>query len=297
MQRKWMTRVTRYFDLWGHCTQFEATKRCEIVYVIILLVHILLTLINWWSIIVFLNKPTNDTLGHWNDEFKLKSFLLVCCVSVIESYVKRRRRKKFWMIFDQIERQFRSNQSLQLNNYLFIFRFSVIYSISANVYYTIQHIGTGLILDTESMVFWYGYVAMINIYQTGIWCYGFHLELVRHELKVIERLVRNAVKFNRSDYRRIIRKRNRRIMNHDDTLNRISQYYQMARELSDNINLILGWSNPLNILFSFGLILAEINWIYWKLYNQIEIIELIGQLWCFLNHFELHIEFVLEYTF
>lgn len=130
MQQKCMARVTRYFDCWGHCTQFEAIKRHK-------LFHIILTLINGWLIIVFLNKPTDDTLAHLNDVLKLGSFLFVCCFSASEAYVKCKRKKIFWLFLEKIEWQFRSDQSLQLHiNYLFILGFIVVSTITASAYYT-----------------------------------------------------------------------------------------------------------------------------------------------------------------
>lgn len=72
------------------------------------------------------------------------------------------------------------------------------------------------------------------------------------------------------------REKNCRILNHEDNLKRISEYYQLMRELRDELNLVFGYSNPLTILFSFGLIMTEVNWVYWRLYNKVDIMNMIG---------------------
>lgn len=263
----------RYFDCWGFCTGFQTTKRYDECYLVIFVLHIVMDFFAGWSIIVFLKRPTLDTLGLVNDVIKLGSILFVCFLSITESYFKRKTQRIFWLAFQKIEQSYRTKQSYQLQSYLKKFAFFVITSMVSSAYLLsfMYHHPDSIFMENPD--FWFTYEFVTKLYQNRVLYYIFYLELVENELQMIEAMAENVAQSGRYFTNST---NNYQTLNHEDNLKRICEYYQLTRELSEELNLVFGWSNAVTILFSFALILTESNWVYWRWYNQFSMVNMIG---------------------
>lgn len=274
MQRKWIIFVLRFFDFWGCCTEFAVTKRFDECYSLIFVLHLVLMFITGWLIIVFLKRPTDDTLGHFNDTFKLGSILFVCILSVIESYFKRTKQQKFWHIFQIIQRKFHSNRSFPLNKYVFRLILYTFVSIISTLYFD-SYLG----VFTFSISFcniWITYDLVTKVYQNRMWCYLFYLELIQSEWDKIMEIVERAAQTERIETYEINNKRSRTPLKCKRSLKQICEYYQLIRQLSECLNSAFAWSNAVAILFTFGFILTELNCVYWKWYNEYNFTNMLG---------------------
>lgn len=271
--------ILRYFDIWGFCTEFQTTKNSNKYYLVIFVIHILIDFIASWSIVTFLKRPTEDTLGHVNDVIKLGSILFVCILSITESYVKRNNQRTFWDIFQEIEQSYRSKQSFQLKSYLKKFAFFIIGSITSSLYLLLYSYYNSSIF-TQYPIFWLNFEMVTKVYQNRVLYYLFYLELVENELRMIERIAEDAAQgSNLTMNNNNGNGKNGKIQTHEDNLKRICEYYQLTRKLSEELNLAFGWSNAATVLFSFGLILTDLNWVYWIWYEyKFKIMNLIGLL-------------------
>lgn len=255
MQQKWIILILRYFDFWGCCTEFAITKRYEKCYLLIFVLHLILIFITAWSIVIILERPTNDVLGHINDTIKLGSILFVCLFAVIESFCKRNKQHHFWVIFQTIQQKFHSNRLFGLKWYSVKFSLFTLSSIISTLY--------TFSIITFDWNFWLVYNLVTKIYQNRILCYLFYVELIQSEWNTVKQLS-------------ITSKRNYSSINIKRNMTMICNYYHSIRELSEYLNVAFSWSNAVTILFSFGFILTELNWVYWKWYNGNEMNNMIG---------------------
>lgn len=275
MRPKWLVFILRYFDCWGFCTAFSTTQsRYDECYLVVFVLHIAMDFFAAWSIVAFLRRPTNDTLGYVNDAIKLGSILFVCFLSVTESYFKRNRQRRFWHIFQIIEQSYRTKQSFQLQSYLNKFAFFIIGSMISSFYVMYLSIRNGTIF-MKFPHFWFTFETVTKLYRNRVLYYILYLELIQSELKIIEEMAKDAAQ---SDYCQVndcidAGKSGGNLNN----LKRISEYYQLTRELAEELNAVFGCSNAATISFSFGLILTELNWVYWRWYNHFSLVYMIGE--------------------
>lgn len=184
MQQKWIVFILRYFDFWGCCTEFAIAKRNEKCYLLIFVLHLILILIAGWSIVIFLERPTIDVLGHINDTIKLGSILFVCLLAVIESFCKRNIQQRFWWIFRTIQRKFHSNRLFGLKCYIMKFSLFTLSSIISTLYYYLEVVALTKFDWTLCLV----YDLVTKIYQNRILCYLFYLELIQSEWNIMKQL-------------------------------------------------------------------------------------------------------------
>lgn len=74
-----------------------------------------------------------------------------------------------------------------------------------------------------------------------------------------------------------------------DRLKSIRIHYDLVHELSDCINEVFGWSSIAVVLYLFLNLVTDLNWIYWRIHNEIEIdvLRTFISLYCLL--FVLHV--------
>ncbi|XP_055295867.1 uncharacterized protein LOC129565239 [Sitodiplosis mosellana] len=280
MEPKWIVFILRYFDCWGFCTEFQTTqRRSDECYLVILVLHIVMDFFAAWSIVAFLKRPTDDELGHVNDVIKLGGILFVCFLSVTESYFKRKRQRRFWHVFQKIEQSYRSRQSFRLQSYLKKFAFFIFGSITSTLYLMFYSYHNGSLFINYPH-FWFTYEIVTRQYRNRVLYYLFYLELVENELKTIEGLARDAAQSSHCSMYKIDKREN---SGNQSDLKRIFEYYQLACELSEELNSVFGWSNAATISFLFGLILTELNWVYWIWYNRFDIVNMIDYIFWILR--------------
>lgn len=263
MYPQWMLNLLFYFDLWGFCTQFKRSTNQLKFDRLILMLHVFLASTVTSFIWKYLARPDDDKLGTVNDIMKFTNLLLVYWLSIFELYINRRIQKQFWYIVHYIDERFCSLQRFDLGHY----------PLKTKIYFTltifIHSIFFKRLLTTtriEFFYFWISYLLVVWIYQNRSFYYLFYLEWIKHELKKVNHEAQQIV----STYQSSMMKNGNERMKifHRNRFKWLRQYYGSTYDLSDELNIIFGWSNVITILVSVHLILADLNWFYWKLYNK-----------------------------
>lgn len=274
----WVTKLLQYYDLFGFCTELKASHRYQLYVRSIVTVHIILVFIVTFVMVHYVEDIAVDALGAANDIVKYGGALLVYWSSVIESCLKCRTKRKLWKIYQSIDEHHCSHRGLRKRNYLL--KFITYFSAMAYIYlsYLLQVIDFA---GSSYIVFWFSYVALMIMYQNRAFYYLFHLELIKSELDMIGKEIDKIVQSFRMNGHNQNRYYGRNSM--FETFERkrlkwIREYYGLVGELSECLNSVFGWSNLATILFSFQIILTDLNWIYWKLYNKQQIYAISGDI-------------------
>lgn len=107
------------------------------------------------------------------------------------------------------------------------------------------------------------------MYINRIFYYLFYLELIKYELRMIENEIKEVV--------RVYRNKRRRFANGKDVLfikfekkrfKWIREYFQSTYDLCHSFNHFLQISNVAAIPLMFQLIITDVIWLYWKLFNK-----------------------------
>lgn len=268
MYPTWLRKLLFYFDLWGFCTQFKPHPKQQKIDFFILFVHIVLALISTILIFTYLTRPIDDTLGTLNDTLKFTVLLVSYWLSIFELYFNKKILQNYWKLFEFMDHRFSSHQQFLLGNYLFKMKIYFVVSMSANCVYFQRLISNSGI---KFLYFWISYVFVVLFYQNRSFYYLFFLEIVSYELNQIDREINQILSDCDNLNNKFIRKK--RIFIEEFCHNRfkwIRNYYQSIYDLNGIINKIFGWSNVVTILLSFHLVLADVNWFYWKLLNKYE---------------------------
>lgn len=259
MYPKWMNRLFFYFDLWGLSTQFRNQSKFNHI---IFISHIILASLATINIVLYWIRPDDDNIGRLNDFLKLSVLIVVYWLALIELHSKQNVQKLFWQHVFSIDQQFCNHDQYKLTNYLNAIKIYFIFVSIAYVIYSNRLINNS---GTKFIPFWLSYSFMLIFFKIRSFYYVFYLEFIKNELKIIEREMaallneqihsmnrknRFAAKFYRSRFKWI------------------RQYYGLVHDLCRTVNIMFGWSNVVVILFTFHLILIDINWAYWKLLNK-----------------------------
>lgn len=258
MYPRWMSVLMCYFDLWGFCTQFRTAPNQQIIYRLIFMCHLVVDLYITIVIVRFLKRPVGDNLGTLNDAMKLFSNILFVWLPVSELYFKYRMQRKFWDIIKNIDRKFLRHERLCFKAYLIkmtIFFVVLIAMFSNSLSY---------VRRSELISFWFAYIFSVSFFKLYFFYYLFYLELIKFELNAVQ--LRLYGKCSNVQLRMA-------------SLHRfkwIRQFYSSIYDLCDVVNNVFGWSNAVAIPLSILLILVDINWIYWKLFNKYQV-DVIGK--------------------
>lgn len=246
---KWMSKLLFYFDIFGFCTQFNKIKNQSKVYRIIFIIHVLLATASSFIIWAYLKRSTADKLGAINDAFKLCLTPVVYWLSICEHYSKQQMQTKFWNIIQQMHEKSHAHHKPRFRAYvLVISTYSLLYVLMYFNY--LFRIFTDYKL--AFMLLWssFTFVGLFRINQ--FFYYLLCLEFLKTELEMIELNIEGILnECNSSDCFKLIR-----------------QFYDSIYDLKEIVNSVFGWSNVAAIVVSFQLVLAEINWFYWRIFNN-----------------------------
>lgn len=104
------------------------------------------------------------------------------------------------------------------------------------------------------------------------------METVSYELESIDRELTEMLFYCDGLNSKLVRKKKLFLDKfHRDRFKWIRDYYAIIYEMNETINAVFGWSNVAAILLSFHLVLADVNWFYWKLLNKYEF-SILGKL-------------------
>lgn len=266
MYPRWMQNLLLYFDFCGFCTQFRQGPNQQKIDFSILIVHVILATITTFFISLYLRRPVADTLGNLNDTLKFFVLVLGYWLSIFELYFKQKTQQQFWHLLRNIDRKFSSHQSFSFSKFLFKMR--IYFAITTFAYFVYLH---RLISNSGDrfLDFWFSYIFVVLAYQNRSFYYLFFLEIIKYELNLIYRELgeilceRQNGKFKDVWKKKCFIKKFCRIR-----FKWIREFYQSIYDMNGTINTVFGWSNVAVILLSFHLVLADINWFYWKLLNK-----------------------------
>lgn len=263
MYPNWMLNLLFYFDLWGFCTQFKRSSNQPKFDRLIFIFHIIFASIATSFISKYLNRPNNDTLGNINDVLKFTDLLLVYWLSIFELYINRRVQWQFWCIVHYIDRRFCSLQRFDLGHYPLKIKIYFALTVLNNCIYCNRIFST---VQADFLYLCLCYILITWIYQNRLFYYLFYLEWIKQELKRVNWEAHEIV----ATYESSLLKTRNGFMKifHRNRFKWLRQYYGSTYDLSDEMNIIFGWSNVITLLVSVHLILADANWFYYKLFNQ-----------------------------
>lgn len=260
MYPRWMLNLLFYFDLWGFCTQIKRSPNQLKFDRSMLTLHIIFASISTLLISKYLSRPGDDKLGMVNDIMKFTVLLLVYWLSIFELYSKRRIQRQFWCIVHYIDKRFCSLQRFNLGYYPMKIEIYFTLTIFIHSIFFKQLLSSTRI---KFLYFWITYILIVWIYQNRAFYYLFYLEWIKNELKIVNHEAHEIV----ATYQKKILIKRLRIFQRN-RFKWLRQYYGSTYDLSDALNIIFGWSNVVTILVSVHLILADLNWFYWKNYNK-----------------------------
>lgn len=271
MYPTWMKKVLLYFDLWGFSTQFEISKQQSVFNRVFLPLHLILVSMATTVIVIFLNRPTDDSLGSLNDILKLNSKLLIYWLSLLELNSKHRMQKQFWTILAEFNTQLRHKPYFNFRAYTIKM---IVYFVLLMLFY-LNYISFFIYSKINEMILyfmWISYFLVATYHKNHLFYYLLHLEFVIFKLKI----VCNELDEMLNCTNKVKESKNPQLNFPGNQLKWTRKCYESIYELCNVINGVFGCSNAAAIPLSFLLILTDINWIYWKIFNRYRI-DLLGK--------------------
>lgn len=253
MYPKWLSVLMCYFDLWGFCSQFRTTPNQQTIYKIIFMCHLALDLYVTVVIVEFLKRPIGDSLGVLIDSMKLCPHTLMNWISVCELYFKHRTQNKFWNVIQNINEQFFSHDNLCFKAYLIemIIYFIVLILMFLNYLIYVRR--------SELISFWIASIFIISFFKHYFFYYLFYSEFIKYELTQVER---KSFEICTNVHLKL---------SHSNQFQKIRRLYESVNELFNVVNEVFRWSNAVGVPISFLLMLVDINWFYWKIFNKYQV--------------------------
>lgn len=260
----WAKFLVRYYDCWGFRTGWNTSSGYKKFIRSILILHIILVTIVTIHIVHYLTRLIiNDTLATVNDAAKFSGALIVYWSTIIESNLECKSKDRFWKIYRIIDERYCKHRTTKRHwpylIKLFIYFLGVTLSYLLVLRNVIQFAGT------KYVHFWLSYVLLMFVHQHRQFYSLFFLNLIENELKEIEKETNRMFNSFKSNKGVEPMSRNYEIIR----LKWIREYYKLVHQMCECMNeSVLGWSNVPVVLFSFGILLTDLNWMYWKWYNK-----------------------------
>lgn len=257
--QRWMKILFLNFDLWGFSTQFIRSPNHSIIYRLIFFCHLILGSFVSFDILTILARPYFDILGQLNDSSKLGACIFLYWLSIIELFSKHKLSNKLWNIIEKIDEEFWSFKKDNFRSYilkLLLYTNFVIAAFFNFVRIFLQEIYTFQINKIHIPIFWCCFTFFMLFRLNQQFYYLFVLEFIKKTIKVLNYESCELMVTLRIDGRRF---------------KWFCKFYDTIHDLNDVINNIFDWSNFVAILFSFQLILNDINWFYWRILNRFEL--------------------------
>lgn len=201
--------------------------------------------------------------------------LLAYSVICIESVIKRKTQRRFWRLYEDLLQYHSIHHAEEiLRNYALKFTEYFLFCSSSFAY--------ALIATNEDYNFSYNipyflaYLSIMGICQIRLFYYLFYLELIKAELKAIEKEIESDIdeSFELPSKWELTRK-----------------YCKSIHELCECLNSVFGWSNLLSVLAIFLFLLTDTNWVYYYRHHRNSLLTIIFALWT------CHFVLCLAYTF
>lgn len=226
-----------HFDLCGFCTEYsQSTYRNALNYIIFLVYQAFLLL----SVLFQIQQiRVNDTILSRvtlaNDAMRPYTETIACYIIITESFVSRKSQCSYWNIFKQIQ-DLQDNKKIKQQTFTLFY----IHSIFCTILSEFLFICIFSLKQWQHLVFSAIFIIQTHVYQNRIHYFTLHLNIVHAHLEYISRFL-NTVSGRCSKLREF----------------RIN--YILIAESITRLNHIFGWSNAAAILFSFNMLLCQIN--------------------------------------
>lgn len=261
MLTKWLFFLLRYFDFCSFCSEYKPSSRYKQFAQIVFAFHIFSATLTTFLIIRYINRPMTDDLGKANDIVKFGFGLIVYWTSILEMYANRSAQQRFWRRFSDIDRYFSSHRSFFLRSYLLKFVLVQATITFMLLRYFMKILDCGI----DFLYFFYACVIITMIFLNRALYFLFFVELIKFELNTIE----SEVKTLASSYDSFLWDgyRTRYWFEHK-RFKWMRVYYRLVYGITIHLNETYVWSNGNTILYAFQLLLTDMNWFYWKWYNN-----------------------------
>lgn len=257
MFSKWIVFTLKIFKALGFQTVLPGTsKQQKFSPHLIFIVHIsLATFATLYSKEVeYFFHTINTRMETINGMLQYYFTVATYCIAIIESYVQRKHQQRFWQVFDQINIFLENAQykHVTLRRYLMKY-FELLVFFAAFISY---HCARELMCLPNAV-----YCSLGMLCRNKVFHLLFYIELIKFELKILENEVKQIFKINDNKDCIIILNRNANIKELDrKRFVWLQENYQILNELSEFINSQCGWSTLATVVYSFCLLLSDINW-------------------------------------
>lgn len=266
MYPKWMKILLCYFDIFGVVTEFRVDPSYRKIIRLASTIQIGLGVIVTILLIIYLQRPIHDPPGTLNDVIKHGGTLIVFWLTLFEFNTKHQIRRSFWNTFKKIDSSLCSHRRFALPGYLSRVRFCFTTFTIVCLLYLHQIIST---TGTKYVYFWCTHFTLITMYINRVFYYLFCLELIIYELKVIENETRAVARTYRNKTCLVAVGKSWSSVEFElKRFKWIREYFQSIHDMCESFNHFLEWSNVITILFSFQLLITDVIWLYWKLFNK-----------------------------
>lgn len=235
-----------FFDLCGFLTVHTSTRKYHCFACFIMLAHFVLAffLAIYIALVVVLLFSHLNALEAFNEFSQYGCFILTYWAVLIESFVKRRKQRSFWNIYDKLNHgEFIQGKSI----YIFgLIEYSII-TIST----TIVHIFVTQI-PMKVMV---PFLVLYFHNQFRVFYHIFYLKLINGEFQFIDHRAQEMNQLLKD-----LSGDNAIEMKHK--FKEIRCLHQKACELIETFNEVFSFSNVIAVLSQFYMIYSNTNWLY-----------------------------------
>lgn len=234
-----LAKLLFHFDLCGFCTEYSQSTARNTLNFLIFLVHqallLLSVLFTIWQI--RLNDSMLSRVMLANEALRPYTETIACYIIIIESFASRKTQCRYWNIFKQIQ-HLQDNKKINQRTFTFFY----FQSIFCTMFSEALCIFIFSMKQWQQLVYSAFFIMQTHIYQNHIHYFTLHLNIVHAHLEFASRILKTLSS-------RCSKERLREI--------RLS--YILIAESINSINHIFGWSNAAAILFSFNMLLSQLN--------------------------------------
>lgn len=259
----WIVLLLKFFESLGFFTEFSTKNRSNRTYsTLLLLFHCLIGCLLVFICVNFQSKqfPELDDERVILTNGYIKYFSSSACywLTVIELYTKRHNLTRFWQILGQIDQCHCQHTRFSIQIYF-------IKCIELLSVITVTHIfRTRYLMIDDPVTFWfvYTYFFAMKISICRSFYYLLYIEIIKHELRMIENEVREMVKCS-ENFGSAVKKLSGLHRFQENRFKWIREYYQLIYELTRCMNSTFGVSQLATIIFCFSILVTDLTWSYW----------------------------------
>lgn len=235
--------IIHFFDFWGSFTEYSYSPRFQQVICIVFMLHICFAVFSTLFIgYVLFSIKSLKLLDKINEFVQYQYSLYSYYIFLIESYLHRQEQRSFWKIYEQID----DKSGFKCHSYSrkLIEFFVVVFAANVICIY---------LTDVETNV-WIVYTILSVVNHVRLFYYIFYLELLKSELKFVEKQIREMIELSRFSYA-YNQHRNRHFKD-------IRIRYSIICDLIDHLNEIFSLSNFSTMLYHFLYLFSILNYAY-----------------------------------